>query len=59
MSDNQNKLSKFWNELKRRKVVDIIVAYATTAFILKQLVQLIQSSLNLPQWFDTVITIAL
>ncbi len=59
MADNQNKLSRFWHELKRRKVVGVIIVYATVAFILMQLAQLFESSLNLPPWFDTVITIAL
>ena len=59
MDENQNKLTKFWHELKRRKVVGVIIVYATTAFILIQLAQLLEGSLNLPAWFDTVITIAL
>ncbi|WP_167618299.1 tetratricopeptide repeat protein [Maribellus sediminis] len=58
MSD-QNRLVKFWHELKRRKVVGVIIVYATVAFILMQLAQLLESSLNLPPWFDTVITIAI
>ena len=37
MAGRQNKLSKFWTELKRRKVVRVIIVYASTAFILYQL----------------------
>ena len=59
MASNQNKLTKFWNELKRRKVVGVIIVYATTAFILIQLANLLENTLNLPPWFDAVITIAL
>ena len=59
MEEHQNKLIKFWHELKRRKVVAVIIVYATVAFILIQLANLFESSLNLPAWFDTVITIAL
>jgi TolB-like protein len=54
-----NKLTKFWQELKRRKVIAVIIVYAATAFILIQLANLFESSLNLPHWFDTVITITL
>jgi TolB-like protein len=56
---NPDKLTRFWHELKRRKVVGVIIVYATTAFILMQLAQVLEGSLNLPAWFDTVITIAL
>ncbi|NQU85097.1 MAG: hypothetical protein HQ541_04990 [Mariniphaga sp.] len=59
MSDKPNKLSKFWRELKRRKVVGVIIVYATTAFILMQLAPLLEDSLNLPLWFDTLVTILL
>src|SRR5665811_516725 len=59
MTEKQNKLNKFWKELKRRKVVGVIIVYATTAFILIQLANLLENTLNLPPWFDAVITIAL
>ncbi|WP_297093750.1 hypothetical protein [uncultured Draconibacterium sp.] len=59
MGGHPNKLAKFWQELRRRKVVAVIIVYATTAFILLQLANLFESSLNLPPWFDTVITILL
>ncbi len=58
MSD-QNRLTKFWHELNRRKVITVIIVYATTTFILIQAASLFESSLNLPQWFDSVITITL
>lgn len=56
---DQNKLTRLWQELKRRKVVGVIIIYATTAFILIQVANLLENTLNLPQWFDTVITLAL
>jgi hypothetical protein len=59
MTGNPNKLTKFWHELKRRKVPGVIIVYATTAFILIQLANLLENTLNLPPWFDAVITIAL
>ena len=37
MSQNSNKLSQFWLELKRRKVVIVIAMYAGVAYILIEL----------------------
>jgi TolB-like protein len=54
-----NRLTKFYQELKRRKVIAVIVVYATTAFILLELAGMLEQSLNLPAWFDTVVTIIL
>ena len=45
MAENQNRLTKFWNELKRRKVVKVIVIYASTTFILLQLVSILNNQL--------------
>ena len=59
MPASQNKLNKFFQELKRRKVIAVIVVYATTAFILLELSSNLEESLNLPEWFDTVITVIL
>ena len=59
MPDKQNKPSRFWKELKRRKVVSVIIVYATTAFILIQIANLLEETMNLPQWFDATITITL
>lgn len=53
MNDNPNKLVKFWQELKRRKVVKVIVLYATTAFILIEIVGMIVNPLHLPPWVET------
>ena len=33
MSQNSNKLSQFWQELKRRKVIKIIAMYAGVAYV--------------------------
>ena len=59
MSKRQNELNKFWQELIRRKVIGVVIVYATTAFILMQLAPLLEESLNLPLWFDTLVTILL
>jgi hypothetical protein len=34
MSTNPNKLSQFWQELKRRKVLRVITVYAAVAFVI-------------------------
>lgn len=53
MPNQPNKFSEFWNELKRRKVVRVIIGYATSAFILLQVVDLIITHLHLPDWVGT------
>jgi tetratricopeptide (TPR) repeat protein len=50
MSTNPNKLSQFWQELKRRKVIKVIAMYAGTAYILIELVNNVAQPLNLPEW---------
>ncbi len=59
MEEQQNKLTRFWHELKRRKVVAVIIVYATTAFILMQLADLLEESLHLPDWVTSLVTILL
>jgi TolB-like protein/Tfp pilus assembly protein PilF len=50
MPDNPNRLSQFWQELKRRKVVRVITVYAATAFVILELVDIITEPLRLPEW---------
>ena len=50
MSGNPNKLSKFWQELKRRKVTRVITVYAAAAFVTLELVSIIVEPLKLPEW---------
>ena len=45
-----NKLSQFWQELKRRNVVRVITVYAGAAFVILELVDILGPSLGLPQW---------
>ena len=54
-----NKLSQFWQELKRRKVVRVITVYAAAAFIILQLVEILAPSLRLPVWTMNFILIML
>jgi len=48
--NNQNKLSQFWQELKRRKVVRVITVYAAAAFVILELLSIIIEPLRLPEW---------
>jgi len=41
MPSNPNKLSQFWQELKRRKVVRVITVYAAAAFVILELVDIV------------------
>ena len=59
MSGNPNKLSHFWQELKRRRVVHVIIVYATAAFILIELVGNVYETLKLPDWTPALTLIIL
>lgn len=50
MSDSPNKLTQFWQELKRRKVTRVITVYAAAAFVILELVSIIIEPLSLPDW---------
>src|SRR5680860_107269 len=59
MTNQSNRFSKFWNELKRRKVVKVTIIYASTAFILLQLVSILIEPLHLPPWVMTFFVVFL
>lgn len=59
MPSNPNKLSQFWQELKRRRVVHVIIVYATAAFVIIDLVGNVYETLNLPDWTPALILIIL
>jgi hypothetical protein len=46
MSGNPNKLSQFWQELKRRNVVRVITVYAGVAFVILELVEILAASMG-------------
>jgi len=50
MPGDPNKLSQFWQELKRRKVTRTITVYAAAAFVILELVSIIVEPLRLPEW---------
>lgn len=45
-----NKLSYFWQELKRRKVIRLIVIYAPSAFIILEAFDIISDNFGFPEW---------
>ena len=60
MPQSPNKITKFWQELKRRKVIKVIAMYAGAAYILIELANNVVEPLNLPDWTSRlVILIAL
>lgn len=59
MHTNPNKLSQFWNELKRRRVIHVITVYASASFVIIELVNNLTEPLNLPPNLATIIIIVL
>ena len=52
-------MNTLFTELKRRNIFRVAGVYAVVGWILMQVAALLENSLNLPAWFDTVITAAL
>jgi len=59
MPDSPNKLSQFWQELKRRRVIQVIFVYATAAFMILEAVDIVFPRLNFPDWTITFVMILL
>ena len=59
MPDPTNKISNFWQELKRRKVVRVITVYAAAAFVILELVSIIIEPLRLPEWTLAMVIVLL
>jgi len=59
MPDSPNKLSQFWQELKRRRVIHVIIVYATAAYVIIELVNNVYEPLRLPEWTPTLVIIIL
>jgi len=59
MDDTPKKFSRFWEELKRRKTDRVIVAYAASAFVILQLVEILADALSFPYWTKTLVIIVL
>jgi len=59
MSGKPIKLSHFWQELKRRKVVRVITVYAAAAFVILELVDIITEPFGLPDWTLKLVVVLL
>ncbi|MDF1576465.1 MAG: hypothetical protein P1P86_14855 [Bacteroidales bacterium] len=59
MSPNPNKLSRFWSELKRRRVVHVTWVYGSASFVLIELINNLSEPLNLPGGLSTIVIILL
>ena len=55
MSESPNKLIRFWQELKRRKVFSVVTTYAATAYIIIEVTNNLAVPLRLPDWFATLV----
>ncbi len=40
----------FWHELKRRKVIRVIIGYAAASYVILELISIIAEPFNLPEW---------
>ena len=54
-----NKLSQFWQELKRRRVLHVITVYASSSFVIIELINNLAEPLNLPSNLLIIIVIIL
>ena len=59
LKTKQSSFDRFWQELKRRKVVKVIIVYASISFIILQLLSILIEPLFLPQWIMTVVVVLL
>ncbi|GAI90312.1 unnamed protein product, partial [marine sediment metagenome] len=59
MPDKPNNFIRFWQELKRRKAVRVIIVYAAAAFVILEAVDIITPALLLPSWTVTFIIVLL
>lgn len=59
MTRNQNRLSRFWQELKRRRVIHVITVYASATFAIIEIINNLTEPLNLPTNLSTIVIIIL
>ena len=59
MPHHPYRLSRFWQELKRRRVIHVITVYASAAFVIIELAGNLTEPLNLPTTLSTIVIIHL
>jgi len=52
-------MSSFLGEIKRRKVFQVAAVYVVVAWLIIQVVDVVNEPLSLPDWFDTVVILLL
>ncbi|KPL26420.1 MAG: hypothetical protein AMS23_01785 [Bacteroides sp. SM1_62] len=50
MPGEPGNLGQFWQELKRRKVIRVIIVYAAASFVILELVSIVAEPFGLPDW---------
>lgn len=50
---------RFWHEIRRRKMFQVAATYAVVAWLLAQVVAVVNQPLHLPDWFDTAVIVSL
>jgi TolB-like protein len=59
MSKSPDSLTRFWQELKRRKVFSVVTTYAATAYIIIEVTNNLSVPLNLPFWISKLVLLLL
>ena len=59
MSSDSNRFSRFWQELKRRRVVHVVTVYASAAFVIIEVLNNLTEPLHLPSGLATIVIIVL
>ncbi len=59
MSSGPGRLSRFWQELKRRRVLKVVAMYAGAAYVIIELINNLVQPLNLPVWVPRAVILAL
>lgn len=54
-----NKLNRFWQELRRRKVIRLIVIYAPSAFIVLEATDILSDNFGFPEWIFALVFVIL
>jgi adenylate cyclase len=55
MTANEQKTTNFWEEIKRRKVVRVVIAYLVVGWGLIQIADATLEPLRLPEWGETLV----
>jgi len=55
MPKNTNRLARFWQEIRRRRVIHVITVYASAAFVIIELANNLAEPLNLPARLPAIV----